>query len=70
MPSSISVLDVSLNTPTFKGNLNDDNSTNIITDGYYGFDIEVEGEDSINLRSSETVTAIHFVRAHCVLLGA
>ena len=55
---------------SLKGNLNADNSTNLITDGYYRFDIDVEAGDTINLRASQTVTAIRFIRAHLVLLGA
>ncbi len=41
-----------------------------IDDGYYRFDVDVEAGDTINLRASETVTAIRFLRAHLILVGA
>ena len=53
-----------------KGTLNADNSNNIISNGYYRFDIDVEGGDSINLKSSLIVSTISFVRAHLVQFGA
>ena len=53
-----------------KGTLNADNASEIISDGYYRFDIDVEAGDTINLRSSESITAINFLRAHLVLFGA
>jgi len=65
-PATVSIF----NNGILKGNLNADNSSNVISNGYYRFDIDVEGGDSINLRASQSVNAIHFVRAHCVLLGA
>lgn len=64
-PATLSVF----NGGTLKGNLNADNSTNVITDGYYRFDIDVESGDTINLRANQTVTAIRFVRAHLVQFG-
>lgn len=54
----------------FKGNLNADNATDVITDGYYRFDIDVEAGDTINLRATESITAINFLRAHLVQFGA
>jgi len=55
-----------------KGTLNADNANNIITDGYYRFDIDVEAGDNINLVSpNSTVTAADsFFRAHLVQFGA
>ena len=53
-----------------KGNLNADNSANVITDGYYRFDIDVESGDAINLRATQSITAINFARAHLVQFGA
>jgi len=65
-PSTISIF----NNGILKGNLNADNSGNLISNGYYRFDIDVEGGDAVNLQSSQSITSIHFIRAHCVLLGA
>lgn len=65
-PATISVF----NGGVLKGDLNADNSTNIISDGYYRFDIDVEAGDTINIQSSEIVDVIRFVRAHLVLVGA
>ncbi len=53
-----------------KGNLNADNSVEVITDGLYRFDIDVEAGDTINLRATESITAINFVRAHLIQIGA
>lgn len=53
-----------------KGNLNTDNFQTINNNGYYRFDIDVEEGDEINLRSSANITAINFVRAHLVVIGA
>ena len=63
------------NNSTFKGNLNADNSSEVVTDGYYRFDIDVESGDSINLQllsgtGGDSITAIHFIRAHLVQFGA
>jgi len=55
---------------TLKGTLNADNNGDIISNGYYRFDIDVEAGDSINLRASENISAINFVRAHLVQFGA
>jgi len=65
-PATVSVR----NGGSFKGNLNADNSANVITDGYYRFDIDVEAGDTINLRATQSITAINFVRAHLVQFGA
>lgn len=55
---------------TLIGTLNPDNSNDILTNGYYRFDIDVEARDTINLRASEDITAINRLRAHLVLFGA
>ncbi len=65
-PATVSVF----NSSSLKGNLNADNSANVITDGFYRFDIDVESGDSINLQASESITAIRFLRAHLVQFGA
>ncbi len=65
-PATVSVF----NSSSLKGNLNADNSGNVITDGYYRFDIDVESGDSINLQASQSITAIRFLRAHLVQFGA
>lgn len=65
-PATVSVR----NGGSLKGNLNADNSTNVITGGYYRFDVDVEAGDTINLRATESITAINFVRAHLVQFGA
>lgn len=65
-PAAVSIF----NNGKLKGTLNADNSNNLISDGYYRFDIDVEAGDNINMQSSQTVDLIHFVRAHLVLLGA
>ncbi len=53
-----------------KGNLNADNSVEVITDGLYRFDIDVEAGDTINMRANQIINAINFVRAHLVQFGA
>ncbi len=58
------------NNGNFKGFLNADNSNTIATNGYYRFDIDVEGGDSINLQLETAVTAVNFVRLHLVNFGA
>ena len=65
-PATLSVF----NGGTLKGNLNADNSANVITDGFYRFDIDVESGDTINLRASQSITTIRFLRAHLVQFGA
>ena len=58
------------NNATSKGQLNADNSSAILTNGYYRFDIDVEEGDNINLQASENITAVLFFRAHLVQFGA
>ncbi len=53
-----------------KGILNADNAGEVITDGYYRFDIDVEEGDAINFQASQSVTTIRFIRAHLVQFGA
>lgn len=53
-----------------KGNLNADNSIEVITDGLYRFDIDVEAGDTINMRANQSITVINFIRAHLVQFGA
>lgn len=65
-PATVSVR----NGGVLKGNLNADNSAEVITDGYYRFDIDVEAGDAINLRATQSITTINFVRAHLVQFGA
>ena len=65
-PATITVF----NNGIAKGALNADNDSQIITNGYYRFDIDVEKEDSINLQSSEDIDDTRFIRAHLVQFGA
>jgi len=66
-PATIGVF----NNSNLKGNFNADNSSELVDDGYYRFDIDVEAGDNINLQSStDTITAINFIRAHLVQFGA
>ena len=63
------------NNSSLKGNLNADNSSEVLDDGYYRFDVDVEGGDNINLQllagtGGGNVTAINFIRAHLVQFGA
>jgi len=58
-----------------KGALNADNDRQLVTDGYYRFDVDVESGDNINLILTATATAvsvntINFIRAHLVQFGA
>lgn len=55
---------------TLKGALNADNSSEVVDNGYYRFDIDVEAGDTINLQANQDVTAINFLRAHLVQFGA
>lgn len=55
---------------TLKGALNADNSSQVVSNGYYRFDIDVESGDTINLQANQTVTAINVLRAHLVQFGA
>jgi len=65
-PSAVSIF----NNGKLKGTLNADNSNNLISDGYYRFDIDVEAGDAINLQASQVINVIRFLRVHLVLLGA
>jgi len=65
-PATVSIF----NNTLLKGNLNADNSTNLITDGYYRFDIDVESGDSINLQASQVINPVRFVRVHLAQIGA
>lgn len=56
------------NDGNFKGRLNADNATNIVSQGYYRFDIDGEAGDKINFKSSSPLK-IDFLRVHVVLLG-
>ena len=58
-----------------KGALNADNDGQIITNGYYRFDIDVEADDEINLvlkgtATATEITSVNFIRAHLVQFGA
>ena len=55
---------------TLKGALNADNSSQVVSNGYYRFDIDVEAGDTINLQANQDVTAINFLRTHLVQFGA
>lgn len=55
---------------TLIGNLNADNNSLVVPNGYYRFDIDVEAGDTINLRSTQDITAINLLRAHLVQFGA
>lgn len=65
-PANVAVF----NGGVFKGNLNANNTAEIITDGYYRFDIEVEEGDSINLQASESITTVNFAANHLIHFGA
>jgi len=59
------------NNSVFKGFLNADNGKEIISDGYYRFDIDVENGDIINLQSTlKSISKINLFRAHLVQFGA
>ena len=53
-----------------KGTLNADNAGEIITDGYYRFDLDIEEGDAINFQADQSVTTIRFIRAHVIQFGA
>ena len=66
-PSTVTVF----NNEIAKGTLNADNSSEVVTSGYYRFDIDVESGDAINLRADSGITTTgSFVRAHLVQFGA
>lgn len=59
------------NNGTAKGTLNADNASDLVSNGYYRFDIDIETGDNINLRADENITsATSFFRAHLVQFGA
>lgn len=58
-----------------KGALNADNDSQLVSNGYYRFDIDVESGDNINLilkgtASATNITSTNFIRAHLVQFGA
>jgi len=53
-----------------KGILNADNAGELITDGIYRFDIDVEAGDAINFQADQSVTTIRYIRAHFINFGA
>ncbi len=55
---------------TLKGNLNADNGSLVVSDGYYRFDIDVQAGDIVNLRSTQNITVVNVFRAHLVQFGA
>lgn len=65
-PSTISVS----NNNVLKGNLNADNLSQVVDDGYYRFDLDVESGDSLNFQSSIDIDIVHFFRSHLVQFGA
>jgi len=72
-PGTISVT----NNGAVKGSLNADNDLQVVTNGYYRFDVDVEANDNINLQltagptsTALTIDTINFVRAHLVQFGA
>lgn len=67
--SSTSTVSV-FNNDLYEGNLNADNSSEVVSNGYYRFDIGVEEGDSINLQASNDITSLVFLRAHLVQFGA
>ena len=66
-PAKVSIYN---NGENFKGELNADNSSDIVSNGYYRFDLDVESGDELNLRASSVITTVHFVRADLVQFGA
>lgn len=65
-PATVSVFDGG----NLKGTINADNSSNVISNGLYRFDIDVESGDAINLQADEQITGINYVRVHLVQFGA
>jgi len=65
-PSTVTVT----NGGSLKGSLNADNTSQVVSDGIYRFDIDVESGDLINLKSTEDISIINYVRAHLVQFGA
>lgn len=58
------------NNSVSQGVLNADSLSQIVSDGYYRFDLEVESGSAINFQCSENITTIRFARAHLVQFGA
>ncbi len=59
------------NNGTAKGTLNADNGSDLVSNGYYRFDIDIETGDNINLQADQNITsATSFFRAHLVQFGA
>ena len=65
-PTTVSVT----NNGVLKGNLNADNNAEVVDDGYYRFDIDVEVNDVINLKSISNIVTVNVFRAHLVQFGA
>jgi len=65
-PAAVSIFNGGL----LKGKLNADNSNNLITDGYYRFDLDVESGDLINFQASESITTLRFLKVQLVQVGA
>jgi hypothetical protein len=65
-PATVAVL----NNGNLKGNLNADNTSQVVTDGIYRFDIDVEAGDAVNLQCTDIITGVNYVRAHLVQFGA
>lgn len=58
------------NNASSKGTLNADNSSAILTNGYYRFDLDIEEGDILNFQATENITAVLFFRAHVTQFGA
>jgi hypothetical protein len=65
-PATITIFNSSVS----QGVLNADSLSEIVSDGYYRFDLEVESGSAINFQCSENITTIRFARAHLVQFGA
>ena len=65
-PATITIFNNSVS----QGVLNADSLSQIVSDGYYRFDLEVESGSGINFQCSENITTIRFARAHLAQFGA
>lgn len=65
-PATVSVL----NGGNLKGNVNADNTSQVVSDGIYRFDIDVESGDAINMKCTQIINVVNYVRAHLVQFGA
>lgn len=65
-PATVSVV----NGGNAKGNLNADNTSQVVSDGIYRFDLDVESGDAINLKCTQIINNVNYVRAHLVQFGA